>query len=124
MKLGLRKLKQYVTYFQVINVSASSIRLSKFGHSSGGIVMYIKDNLKKNISKRVHITNFGIFLVCDKSMLGLQRDFLLAGGYIPPENAKVYELYDDNNGINLLEDVLMMLLHEFKNLLIVLTKTC
>ena len=54
-------------------------------------------------------------------MLGLQRDFLLAGVYIPPENAKVCELYDDNNGINLLEDVLTMLLHEFKNLLIVLT---
>ena len=54
-------------------------------------------------------------------MLGLQRDFLLAVVYIPPENAKVYELYDDNNGINLLEDVLTMLLHEFKNLLIVLT---
>ena len=66
--------------------SASSIRLSKFGHSSGGIVMYIKDNLKKDL-KRVHITNFGIFLVCDKSMLGLQRVFLLAGVYIPPENA-------------------------------------
>ena len=28
---------------------------------------------------------------------------------------------DDNNGINLLEDVLTMLLHEFKNLLILLT---
>ena len=69
--------------------SASSIRLSKFGHSSGGIVMYIKDNLKKYL-KRVHITNFGIFLVCDKSMLDLQRGFLLAGVYIPPENAKVY----------------------------------
>ena len=33
----------------------------------------------------------------------------------------MYELYDDNNGINLLEDVLTRLLHQLKKLLIVLT---
>ena len=64
----------------------------------------------------MHITNFGIFMLCDKNILGLDKDILFAGIYLPPENSRVYELYNDKDGISLLEDTLSMFMNEYGEL--------
>ena len=49
-----------------------------------------------------------IFLcfVLDKNILGFDGDVVLLCAYIPPENSTYYDLYDNGNGISILEDIL------------------
>ena len=82
-------------------------------------MFFIKDNVKHFV-KQMHITNFGIFMLCDKNILGLDKDILFAGIYLPPENSRVYELYNGKDGISLLEDTLSMFMNEYGELSVLL----
>lgn len=64
-----------------------SIKQKKKGRKSGGILVYVKPNIRKAITEVKH-SKFSIWLKLDKLKLGLNRTVYLCFCYIPPYKKK------------------------------------
>ena len=66
-------------------------RTSKYGHCSGGVIVFVKDTLADSVVELKTGNEFCIFLQFKREVFNLDRNVLLGFVYIPPENSKVYE---------------------------------
>ena len=71
----------------------------KFKHkrakrSSGGLLVYIKDSIRKGVSIVRNEVDCIVWLKFDKGFFGLSENLFLAALYFAPENSPSYDLYD------------------------------
>ena len=61
--------------------------------SSGGIVIYIKDNIRKGVTLVKNDIDCIVWLKLDKMFFNIESDVYLCVVYIAPENSPVHSLY-------------------------------
>ena len=74
----------------------------KFGRAMGGIAVYLKNYLKKYITRLVSDCTFGVFMKIDRMMFGADKDIILSFIYIPPFGSPFYKT-EELSSIDLLE---------------------
>lgn len=96
------KIKDYYSF------SKYRMRKKRARRNSGGIIVYIKNEIKRGVCLMENITQSKnrIWLKLDKKFFGFKRDIFLCGVYIPPLNSphydNEYELLE--NEVNFLTD--------------------
>ena len=87
-----------------------AIRLSKYGHASGGVYVFVKSNIEV-VEINVHnITDFTIAL----ELKFPQENILFVSTYIPPQGSNYYN-NNPTNGITSFENVLSDLKSRYKD---------
>ena len=85
----------------------SAVKLSKQGRHSGGVLCFIKTELLPYVKEViVEYDNFLCFII-DKSLFSLAKDVLYLCAYIPPETSPYYSHTGFDNGLALLEEILV-----------------
>ena len=85
-----------------------AVKVSKYGRAMSGIMVYIKTKLMQYVKRLFTECNFGIFLLLDKTFIGLDKNTVLCFIYLPPEKSPFY--HDaDVVGIGLLENMITKL---------------
>ena len=62
--------------------------------ASGGIIVYIRDSIRKGVSLIKNDVDSIVWLKLDKYFFFTERDYYLAAIYIPPEHSPVHNLTD------------------------------
>jgi exonuclease III len=73
--------------------------------SSGGIIIYIKDTIRKGVSLVRNDLDCIVWLKLDKTYFKNDSDIYLAVIYIPPENSVVHDMYEEDLFSKLESDV-------------------
>ena len=82
------------------------LRNSRFGRCSGGLAVYVKN--KSIVIKELKTeSKLGIFLLLDRKFFGSDKDVLFCCVYIQPEYSNIYNLFAGDNGILMLQDMLV-----------------
>ena len=68
----------------------------KARRSSGGIIVYIRDSIRKGVSLVRNNIDCLLWLKIDKTHFNIEDDIYLAVIYIPPENSPMHDMYDVN----------------------------
>ena len=81
------------------------------GRLCGGLAFLVKKELKKYIEQiHLELDNFIAFRI-SRDLLGFEKDCVVIGVYLPPENSKYYQDTDIYNGVTMLEDGLLDICH-------------
>ena len=88
---------------------APGIKLSEsvFGRLCGGVACLIKKSLTPFVTYIYLDYNNMLAFKIDHALLGTSQDCILLGAYIPPENSPFYKQTEIQNGISVIEDVLL-----------------
>lgn len=92
--------------------SLSGTRKSTRGRCSGGIKVFIRNQIAKYFKRISSDFSHGIVFDVDKLLFGVNVIFIVI--YLPPEGSTVYDC-DETNGVNLLEDEITILQSKFPN---------
>ena len=71
--------------------------------ASGGVIIYIKDNIRKGVKLIKNEVDCLIWLKFDKCFFQISEDIYLCVAYIPPENSVFHNMFDGDI-FRLLED--------------------
>ena len=71
--------------------------------ASGGLIIYIKDNIRKGVKLIKNEVDCLIWLKFDKCFFQISEDIYLCVAYIPPENSVFHNMFDGDI-LRLLED--------------------
>lgn len=80
-----------------------AVRSSRFGRAMSGTIVYVKNELMKYVKRLYQECNFGIFLLFDKTVFGLDKNIVICFIYLPPDHSPFY-VNTDLSGIALLEN--------------------
>ena len=98
-ELGADIFKEHIVF------QKPAIKLSRQGRPSGGLICLVRRKLAQYVKPIYTETGNFLFLLIDKSLLGLEKDVLYANAYIPPEGSPYYSSSgNDSDGIAILED--------------------
>ena len=85
-----------------------SLKLSKSGRPSGGVVCLIKKELMPFIKQIQVKSGFFLLFVIDKHLFGIVKDVLYVCAYTPPEGSPFYSFVSsDSDGISMLENCIL-----------------
>ena len=62
--------------------------------ASGGVIIYIKDEIRKGIKLIKKNIDSIIWIKLDKQFFCTQNDRFIAAAYIPPENSPIHDIYN------------------------------
>ena len=62
--------------------------------NSGGIIIYIRDTLRKGVKLVKNEMDCLVWIMLDKTFFNIECDWYLAVAYIPPENSNYHFIYD------------------------------
>ena len=62
--------------------------------ASGGVIIYIKDEIRKGIKLIKNDIDSIIWIKLDKQFFCTQNDRFIAAAYIPPENSPIHDIYN------------------------------
>ena len=62
--------------------------------ASGGVIIYIKDEIRKGIKLIKNDVDSIIWIKLDKQFFCTQNDRFIVAAYIPPENSPMHEIYN------------------------------
>ena len=80
-----------------------SFRRFQNKRASGGLIIYIKDNIRKGVKLIKNEVDCLIWLKFDKCFFQFSEDIYLCVAYIPPENSVFHNMFDGDI-FRLLED--------------------
>ena len=98
--------------------SKEGSRLTKHGRCSGGIKIFIKEELAKYFKLISNKFMYAVSFEVDERLSG--QEFLYVVTYLPPEGSAVYR-GEEENGVILLEDYLIKLRVKYPNHEVLLT---
>lgn len=78
----------------ILFIRKDDFKTEKVRRSSSGIIIYIKDNIRKGVKLIKHDIDCLIWLKFDKNYFHINEDMYVAVAYIAPENSPVHNLYD------------------------------
>ena len=79
-------------------------RKSKFGHNSGGIIVFIQNHIAKQVTRLNKDCDFAVFLKISPDIFrNLQKNIIFISVYLPPEGSTFYDNRDPN-GVDCLQD--------------------
>ena len=75
---------------------SNSMRITKSGRYSGGVMIFVKNNIASNVSLQKSSKNL-LWCQIDKRLTGLENHIFLCGAYIPPINSKYFspEIFEE-----------------------------
>lgn len=74
------------SYRKIVNKKAK--------RNSGGLIVYIRDSIRKGIKLIKNEIDCLIWIKLDKHFFKIQEDVYLAISYIAPENSRFHQIYD------------------------------
>jgi hypothetical protein len=84
-----------------------SLKLSKQGRQSGGVVCLIRNTLLPFVKQlECHCHNHLLFII-RKELFGAAKDVLFVSAYVHPESSPYYDVFDSENGITCLEECII-----------------
>jgi len=86
-------------------------RLNVKGRASGGIALYVKQDIKHYVTRIFEKFSMAIFLRVKGELFNISGNVIIVNAYIPPEGSVFYEDKDDN-GI----DILKSKMHEITSM--------
>lgn len=96
-----------------------AVRLARYGRPSGGVAVYIKEQLHSGISRVCCDFEFGILLCFERAFFNLSMDILCFFLYIPPEGSNRYT--GELNGIEILRQKILEVSVDFPNHQLIIT---
>ena len=99
-----------------------SVKLSKTGRPSGGVIALIKSELMPFFTRvEVKFGNILAFIV-DKSVFGVAKNVVLIFTYIPPEGSRYYSHFGyAEDGISLIENCLVEVINDLNDYYVIIT---
>ena len=92
--------------------STAARRIGKRGRCSGGVKVFVRENILKYIDYLDSPFPFGVTLKIDRALFGKDVIFMIV--YLPPENSKAYTV-NEPNGMWVLEEEIALLRNKFPN---------
>lgn len=90
-------------------ISLEGTRQSRHGRCSGGIVVFVRNELIPHVKRINDGCKFAIFLVINKQLTGFDKDTVLMYVYLPPQGSTFYNQFNTANGVELLQEEIMNL---------------
>lgn len=86
------------------------------GRLCGGVILLVKNKWEKYVERiPLELDNI-IALKISRKLTNFQKDTVLIGAYLPPENSKYYKDTDMVNGVCMLEECIMDINHQYGDL--------
>jgi hypothetical protein len=89
---------------------------SVHGRLCGGLIMLVKKELCKFVEQIMLELDNIVALKVSRNLVGTDKDVVLVGVYLPPENSRYYEETDIYCGVTMLEDCLLDINRRFGDL--------
>ena len=80
-----------------LNFRSERKKKCKARRNSGGIIVYIRKNIAKGVTKIENSSTEAIWMKLDKLYFGLYKDLYLCAQYIAPRNSPQYIISDDGH---------------------------
>ena len=78
-------------------------------HFSGGVAIYVKDEIAQGCNRILNEVKDAVFLKLDKQFFGWKNDIVLGSTYLSPEGSVIYT--EGKSGTEILENYILKLLN-------------